>query len=90
MDPIRLFSILTFMSILINTCNAQGTSQSLTTAQKQLILNQHNAVRNNVAAGNFTGFSGNLPSATNMNELLWVCKSYNCSMILIYVSELLR
>jgi len=44
----------------------------LTTAQKQEILDMHNQVRNTVADGEYAGNNDVLlPSAQNMNELLW-------------------
>ena len=63
---------LTLITLLMKTSNAQGTVGSLTTAQKQTLLDMHNDVRNTVANGLYAGNSGNLPSARNMNELLWV------------------
>lgn len=61
------------ISIYINICNAQlGTLVTLTTEQKQEILDKHNDVRNEVASGTYVGVNGALPGATNMNELLWV------------------
>ena len=69
----NLISIsLTFITLLMTTSNAQVVVGVLTTAQKQTLLNMHNDARNTVANGDFVGNSGNLPSATNMNELLWV------------------
>jgi hypothetical protein len=41
------------------------------TADKQAVLDIHNALRANVAAGLEPGASGNLPAASNMNELVW-------------------
>ena len=62
------------MSVLINTGYGQefGLNVPLWPADRQYILDKHNEVRNQVAAGNYGGLNGNLPPATNMNELLWV------------------
>jgi len=42
-----------------------------TTADKQAVLDVHNALRANVAAGLEPGAAGSLPAASNMNDLLW-------------------
>ena len=49
------------------------TVGALTTGQKQQLLDMHNGIRDNVAGGTYAGNGGvALPSAANMNELIWV------------------
>ena len=56
---------------LMKTINCQVTAGSLTTAEKQHLLDMHNDLRNDVATGSFQGLTY-LPEARDMNELLWV------------------
>ena len=62
-----LYQLLIILSLIYST-KAQAIVGVLSTTEKQQILNLHNDIRNVVANGNFIA----LPTATNMNELLWV------------------
>ena len=52
---------------------------TLSTSDKQAILDLHNEARNNVSGGTFASIleqTGFLPPATDMEEVIWVC--YYC------------
>lgn len=72
----RITLILQWLTIALSQ-----TQVPLTNTEKQVILARHNAARNAVAKGTFPGRTSNLPPATNMNQLLWVCQSLNYGLI---------
>ncbi len=67
----RVQVVLVLPWLLLPIESGAGEVVQLSTADKQLILDFHNAVRSTVASGEQPGATGKLPPAANMNRLLW-------------------
>ena len=71
----RLFSVVIALLIGLSFTSRDARAQSsivpFSTADKQAVVDEFNALRANVAAGLEPGFSGNLPPASNMNQIFW-------------------
>ena len=71
MINLSYYPLIQSILMLIRESNSQPVVGTLTIDQKQYLLDMHNNIRNVVAGGAYL----DLPSASNMNELLWVCLS---------------